>query len=598
MFCDNCGCELEEGITVCPVCGKIFSDVGQPNEPNEMEKAGENQSAETYETEQLIGEYPETMSTAHVQAEETLEEELQSEDSTIVLSSELTADMNSNETSMAGGMPNGMPPMESMPNGMPPMGSMPNGMPPIGSMPNGMPPMGNMPNGVPPMEPNKPVKEKKKMGKGLKITLIAIPVVIIAAAAVLAALFVPKMKDYKDAADKLSSGQVEEAVSIYAELGSFKDSESKANGGAYYEYASDKMNETDYLTAAEYFDKAAASNYEDAADKAKECYFNAGNTYKTSEDYDKAIEMYEKAGDYSGAAEAVSECHYNKAVSYMENSDYDNAIKSFEDAGSYEGAADKIKECYYHKAEQLVEAKDYQGAYDNFIKSEYDDYSDKANDCIYQSAKAYYDAGDYDKAVEAYNKVDTEYKDCTDAIDECYIALAKAASKDKDYNTAIEYYGKVQKADVSKGINSAKLSYVKEHKDMKDALTMQYLGELRYAGNNSAKKIYKELVGWDIESYVNHGKEDYDTKSNTIDTKDDIYIHTVFNNADKKTMDIEGYLIYSNGEKTNVVEFGTVEDTFATWLGINASDAKTGTAYVYITDKSGNIVEVYPFTIK
>lgn len=457
---------------------------------------------------------------------------------------------------------------------------------------------------IPPMGTNTPQgkkenKQKKKMGKGLKITLIAIPVVLVVAAAVLAVLFVPKFKNYNDAEDKLDDGKVEEAVEIFADLGSFKDSETMANGGAYYEYASDMMEDGNYAAAAEYFEKAAELDFKDSADKAKECYYNVGNTYKSEGKYDEAIEAYDKAGDYTGAADAANECRYEKAVSYMGEGDYDNAISCFEALGSYSDSETKIGECYYHKAELQVSSGDYMGAYDNFIKSEYDDYNAQANECIYMYAESCYDEGKYDEAIENYSQVDESYKDCTEAIDNCYIALAEKASKDKDYKTAVEYYEKTEKADVTKKVRNAKLSYIKEHKDAKDALTMQYLGDLRYAGNDNAAEIYKELVGWNIESYVNHEQEDYETKGNTVDTKSNIYIHSLFTNSDEKTMDLEAYLVYSDGTKTNVIDFGTIENEYVTWVSVNASDAKTGLTYLYITDKTtGNIVEVYPFVIE
>lgn len=192
-------------------------------------------------------------------------------------------------------------------------------------------------------------------------------------------------------------------------------------------------------------------------------------------------------------------------------------------------------------------------AYDNFMKSEYEDYNEQANECIYQYAKSCYDEGKYDEAIENYGKVEESYKDCTKAIDDCYIALAEKAAKDKDYKKAVEYYEQTEKADVTKKVRNAKLSYVKEHKDAKDSLTMQYLGDLRYAGNDDAAEIYKELVGWNIESYVNHEQEDYETKKHTIDSKSNIYIHTLFTNSEEKKMDIEGYLVYSDGSKTNVI---------------------------------------------
>ena len=65
--------------------------------------------------------------------------------------------------------------------------------------------------------------EKKGMSKGSKAALIAIPVVIVIAIGVLAFIFVPKFRKYNEANDLMDQGKVEEAVTLYKDLGKFKE---------------------------------------------------------------------------------------------------------------------------------------------------------------------------------------------------------------------------------------------------------------------------------------------------------------------------------------------------------------------------------------
>ena len=101
--------------------------------------------------------------------------------------------------------------------------------------------------------------EKKGMSKGTKAALIVIPIVVVIAIAVLSIIYVPKFRKYNEAEDLMTQGKVEEAVTIYKDLGKFKDSYSKGNGEAYYRYAADLEKEGRNLEAAEYYKKSGNS---------------------------------------------------------------------------------------------------------------------------------------------------------------------------------------------------------------------------------------------------------------------------------------------------------------------------------------------------
>lgn len=546
MYCDNCGCELEENCTKCPVCGKEFPKINP------------------------------VQNTMNVPEEQQVPQ---------------------NPANVPGGQPVPQNPV---------------------NVPGGQPAPQNMMNMQDQDIMIKKKGEKKGMSKGAKAALIAIPIVLILAIAALAVIYVPKFRKYNEANDLMGKGKVEEAVTLYKDLGKFKDSYIMANGEAYYEYAQDLEKEGRNLEAAEYYKKSAnskkaAEDYDtsadgdsfdsqDAFDKAAQCYYNAGMDQMNAASYDSAIEAFNNAGSYKDASDKVIECTYKKAQSLITSKKYDEAIDILSTIEDYSDSQTLLAQCYYNKASDLLKDKKYDEAYDLYMKSEYDDYKKKASESIYLKAGEYYKNKDYSNALKSYEKVDKEYKTCVEEKDKCYVALGDQAYKNKKYKDAIEYYNSVSKTDVSKKIVKTKLAYIEDNKTASNDTTMTYLGELRYAGNEKAQEIYSGLVKWNIESFVNSSEKDMDKRSNTISVKNgkDIYIHTSFGHDGDDSMKISGYVVYADGNKSDSISFSDeVVDGWATWVKIGGDGTPKGVTYLYLVNESTkDIIEVYPFTVK
>lgn len=382
-----------------------------------------------------------------------------------------------------------------------------------------------------------------------------------------------------------------------------KDAETKVNGGVYYEYAASLAEEGNYIDAAASYEKVialetVADEYKDAADKAKECYFNQAEKLYGEKKYTEAAEYYTKAGDYTGAAEKVKECSYMNGETLAEQKKYDEAVKAYETAGDYKDAADKIKECYYNNASDKMEAKEHAAAKELFLKSEYSDYSDKANECLIKQAETYLADKKFEDAIKTYGEVDSKYKDCTKKIDSAYTKWGSSLYKSKDYKGAVEKYEQVTKKDVTDKINKAKAAYVKDHKDRSDETTMSYLCDLRYADYGSAEDDYTKLIGWTVESFVNDKLDDYKNKKTSADSSKTIYVHTMYLNENDASMSLKGYVIYSDGTKSNDITFGEVKDRYTTWMSIDPSSAIKGDATLYVYDDTDKLVEKFTFTIK
>ena len=519
MYCDNCGCELEENAEKCPVCGKEFHRVAaeKTSEAEKVENAVPSQEDKKVNTTIL---------------ENTTEK--------------------------------------------------------------------TIPEGADIMIKKK--GEKKSMSKGAKAALITIPIVVVASIGMMAYIYVPKFRNYNDANAKLAAGEVDDAVAMYKDLGDFKDASVKASGGAFYDYAKELEKSGNNLEAAEYYEKAGKYNYEDAAIKSEQCYYNAGMDQMNAASYDAAISSFSKAGTYNNgdAEQRMTECKYKKAELLISSEDYDEAITLLSSIEEYSDSKTLLAKCYYSKGEVLLKTGNYDDAYDMYMKSEYDDYKKRANECIYRKANELYNNKEYKQAIDTYKKVDKSYKDCVKEKDKCYSALGSESYKSKEYKQAVEYFQSVEKADVSKKIDKSKLAYIKQNKNATNTTTMEYLGQLRYAGNSTAQKIYSELVKWDITSYVNNDEKDYDKQLNSIKGSGDIYIHTSFAFSGDDTMNISGYVVYADGNKSESIAFADpIVNDWSTWVKISGDNAPKGVTYLYlVNDATNNIIEVYPFTIK
>ena len=634
MFCDNCGCEIAPEVKICPVCGKKVEDMNPAGitdagtiedvsttaddkaetadvmkQASDIEKnlsdAADKESADVIDTDDMEEEGTTVLKAVDLEKETSVDED---EEGTTVLNSDM----------LKGPAPNGIPAFQNRPMGVnnqpmpgrPMMG--PNGQPMPG--PNGQPMSMNgedkkkkkkekTPKQPKPQKAPKPPKEqnapKEKKGKGGKIALIVILIVIVLAGGGAAAIFVPKFMNYNKAEDALKNGKVDEAIDLYNKAKPIKDSKTKVNGGAYFEYAESLLAAGNFVEAADNYRKAAGLNYEGAAQKEKESYFSQAEKLYGEANYTEAADYYEKAGDVNGAADKVKECSYMNGCALEGEKKYDEAIQAFTAAGDYQDAAEKIKECYYNDAVDKMAAGDYINAKDLFVKSEYNDYADKANECLCLLAEQYVSQQDYSKAIETYGQVDSSYKDCTADIDAVRIKWAKLLSDGKDYKAAVEMYSQVTTKDMTKKINKAKSKYIKDHFDSNDETTMNYICDLRQAGYDSADDDYTALTGWFIESFVNDDKEDYKSKNDSASSDKTIYIHTMFLTENDVTMNLKGYVVYSDGTKSNEVTFGEVKDRYTTWMSIDSSQAIKGAATLYIYEIDTNrLIEKYVFTIE
>ena len=145
--------------------------------------------------------------------------------------------------------------------------------------------------------------------KAKKIALIAVPIALIAAAAIVFSVVSSKnARAYDDALALLEAGRYNEADVAFTKLGNYKDSAEKAE-----EAAGKGQENTAYTKACKLledgsFDEAhdafiALGDYEDSAEKALEALYQKAGKLLEDGSFDEAQALYTELGNYCDSAE-------------------------------------------------------------------------------------------------------------------------------------------------------------------------------------------------------------------------------------------------------------------------------------------------------
>ncbi len=167
----------------------------------------------------------------------------------------------------------------------------------------------------------------------------------------------PKEEAYNEALDLLSAEKYDDAISVFTELGEYKDSTSKiiecenAIVELKYSDASRLMASGKYEEALAIFEEL--NNYKDSDDLIQKCNdailenkYTAAVELMSNAEFESAITAFESIIDYKDSSSRISECQnqinekkYNEAVALATNGDYEDAIIIFNALGDYRDSA-------------------------------------------------------------------------------------------------------------------------------------------------------------------------------------------------------------------------------------------------------------------
>ena len=168
------------------------------------------------------------------------------------------------------------------------------------------------------------------------------------------------------------------------------------------------------------------------------------------------------AGFFVATNVIIPNAKYNAAVKLMENEDYDAAIEAFKDMGDYKDAPDKILECRYRAAVELMDNEEYTAARSKFVGlGDYKDSKDKVSQCEeldkekkYLYAVALMESGKYVEAYKEFKQV-LSYKDSKELAESIEHEYEKSEINAKNIGDVINF-GKYDFFLEIKGIDSIK----------------------------------------------------------------------------------------------------------------------------------------------
>lgn len=269
----------------------------------------------------------------------------------------------------------------------------------------------------------------KEQAKKRKKALLLCSIIIIATIAVgitVNEYVIPDIK-YNNACALMREGRYEEAIKKFELLeDSDKIKSCKYNCGV------SLMDSEKYAQAVAVFTQLGS--YKDSGEKVKECKYKQGVSLINSGKYEEAIDVLKSIYGYNDSADKVKECYYNYAIALMKAKDYQNAIRAFDSASlNYKDSRKLKSQCYIEGAEQYYKNKEYYSAitwYEN--ADEYDDQSSFYLDSCYCFAKEKLNSGYYEAAIEFFTKAQG-YKDAAWQISDAkyrYV-LANKINSDK-----------------------------------------------------------------------------------------------------------------------------------------------------------------------
>jgi len=153
---------------------------------------------------------------------------------------------------------------------------------------------------------SKAKREQQIQTAKIIISIFVVVVTIIILLLILVNLVIIPNSKYNKAQDMLNSKQYDEAITIFAELGEYRDS-------------------ADQLDLAKY---------------------NKAQGMLTNKQYDNAIVLFSELGEYRDSADQIDSAKYSKAQEMLANKQYDNAIALFTELGNYRDSADQNLEKY------------------------------------------------------------------------------------------------------------------------------------------------------------------------------------------------------------------------------------------------------------
>lgn len=183
-------------------------------------------------------------------------------------------------------------------------------------------------------------KQLKAKRKKLLLIIILITVAVLTVAYFFAKPIITPIIKYNNAVKTMKTGEYDEAISIFEELGDYEDSTSLILD-CRYNRAISLMDEGYYEEAITEFNDIR--NYFDTADYIKECKYRNAKQLMNDKSYYEAVVQFKELTTYKDSKdlyEQICAIVYNEAAVLISNKEYDEALELLSIIRGYEDVDD------------------------------------------------------------------------------------------------------------------------------------------------------------------------------------------------------------------------------------------------------------------
>ena len=142
----------------------------------------------------------------------------------------------------------------------------------------------------------------------------------------------------------LDAGSYEEATALFSSLGQYEDSKTRVKECSYL-WGKDLMAQNSHAEAYELL--KTVKSYEDAAAQMDICCVALAKTAYSEAEYEEAVAWYQKMNTVDKTDETYLDSLYRAAMEALEAQQYQKAVDLLQKAGNYSDSPDKRREAMY-----------------------------------------------------------------------------------------------------------------------------------------------------------------------------------------------------------------------------------------------------------
>lgn len=183
------------------------------------------------------------------------------------------------------------------------------------------------------LEEDKLVRSTKRKIQRRRVSLILTGIGVISI--LLFYVVLPFIK-YSQASNSLSTKEYDNAISLFENLGEYKNAKELLNE-ANYQKANDLLANNLYVESIEIF--TALQEYKDSENYLMEANYLLATQYVKEENFSKAVWLFENLGDYKDSKELLEQSKYPIALAYYKNGGFYLAYQVFKEIPSYKDSS-------------------------------------------------------------------------------------------------------------------------------------------------------------------------------------------------------------------------------------------------------------------